>query len=493
MIRKNPNLYEINTRVWIKRFAMGNENFSIADVPREYWLSLKSKGIDAVWLMGIWKTNEETIKKYCFEEGLTREYSKALKDWKEEDIIGSPYAIDSYKINPKLGSEQDLLKVKSTLNELGMNLILDFIPNHFSAASRLLKEKPEIFLTVEKRFYEEDPYTFFKPFEEEEKYFAHGRDPFFPAWQDTAQVNYYSEEARNFMISQLLQITKFADGVRCDMAMLPMNNVFGNTWGSALSDNSFTKPKEEFWKTAIEIVKNYRTDFLFIAEAYWDLEYDLQQLGFDYTYDKKLLDRLIAGDVDEIRAHLNAEESYRKKSVRFIENHDEQRAISSMGKKKSEAAAIITSTIEGLHLYYDGQFEGKKIKLPVQLGREPDEGTIECVAEFYNNLLDITNDDIFHDGFWFMRYPQPVGENDFTYKNLLAWSWRRLDEKRLIVVNFSNVQSRCRLQLELGEYPSSFKLWDLLNKTQYVRSTKEVEELGLYIELAPFAGHIFTY
>ncbi len=493
MIRQNPNIYEINTRVWIKRFSNNGKPVKLVDVPRKYWLSLKEKGMDAVWLMGIWKTNQEIVKQYCFEEGLMHEYSKALKDWKEEDVIGSPYAIDSYELNPLFGETSELVKLKEILNESGLKLILDFIPNHFSAGSSLLKEKPEIFLTVEKKFFEDDPHTFFKPFEDEEKYFAHGRDPFFPAWQDTAQVNYYSEEAREFMISQLLKLTKFSDGVRCDMAMLAMNNVFGNTWAGALSSGFYTKPKNEFWQAAIEIVKNYRTDFLFIAEAYWDLEYELQQMGFDFTYDKKLLDRLLVGDVENIVAHLNAEESYRKKSVRFIENHDEERAMFSMGKKKSKAAAVIISAIEGMHLYHDGQWEGKRIKLPVQLGREPNEQPIECIQDFYDNLLQITNEEIFHNGTWFMRFPQPAGPSDETYKNMLAWSWRWLDENRLVVVNFSNVKSRCRIQLQLKEYPSTFKLWDLLNKVQYVRSSKEVEEIGLYIELEPFSSHIFAY
>ncbi len=493
MIRNNPNIYEINTRVWIKRFYNNGEKITLSQIPKDYWKDLKAKGIDAVWLMGIWKTNPETVKKYCFEENLVREYSKALKDWKEEDVIGSPYAIDSYEINPELGNETDLPKLKSTLNEIGIALILDFIPNHFSAASGLMKTNPDIFLTVEKSFFDADPYTFFKPFEDQEKYFAHGRDPFFPAWQDTVQVNYYSEKAREFMINQLLKITKFSDGVRCDMAMLAMNNVFGNTWSGALSSGFHTKPKDEFWQTAIEIVKNFRSDFLFIAEAYWDLEYELQQMGFDYTYDKKLLDRITSGYVDEIAAHLNAEESYRRKSVRFIENHDEERALNLLGKKKSKAAAVIVSTIEGMHLYHDGQWEGKKVKLPLQLGREPDEPVIECVFEFYKDLLKITDEEIFHKGFWFLRYPQSAGPNDDTYKNMVAFSWRYLNEKRLIVVNFSNEKSRCRIILELQEYPPTFKLWDLLNKVQYVRSKREVEEIGLYVELEPYSAHIFAY
>jgi len=492
-MRGNPNLYEINTRVWIKRFGSPEAPATLGTVPIEYWEDLKNKGMDAVWLMGIWKTSEEATEKYCFVDGLKSEYSKALRDWEDEDVIGSPYAIDSYEVNPELGTEADLLELKRKLNSLGIALILDFFPNHFSAESKLLKERPEIFLSAEKKFYEEDPYTFFKPFPNEEKYFAHGRDPFFPAWQDTVQVNYYSDEAREFMINQLLRLTKLADGVRCDMAMLAMNNVFGNTWGGVLAHAYYSKPKEEFWKLAIDIVKRFREDFIFIAEAYWDLEYELQQLGFDFTYDKKLLDRMLEGSAQEVRAHLNAEESYRRKSVRFIENHDEQRAMTSMGKNKSRAAAVIMSTVEGMHLYYDGQFEGKRIKLPVQLGREPVEKPIECIVEHYKVLLEITNEEIFHSGYWMMRTVESAGEGDDSNKNLIAWSWRWLDEKRLVVVNFSDERSRGRIKLELNEYPRNFKLWDLLNHVQYVRETSEVETMGLYVELAPFKAHIFAY
>jgi len=490
MIRPNPRLYEINTRVWIKRFG---ENINIADIPRGYWLDLKNKGIDAVWLMGIWKTNPETVKKYCFEDWLVHSYKKALKDWKNEDVIGSPYSIDEYEIDPALGNEIDLLKLKRTLNEIGIKLILDFIPNHFSASTSLLKTHPEIFLSASREFFEEDPYTFFKPFDNEEKYYAHGRDPFFPAWQDTIQINYYSDAAREFIINQLLKLTKFADGLRCDMAMLSMNNVFGNTWSGVISDLKIERPKEEFWKLAIEIVKDYRNDFILIAEAYWDLEYELQQMGFDFTYDKRLLDRMLNSSTEEIKSHLRAEDSYQSKSVRFIENHDEERAYSSMGKQKSKAAAIIISTIKGMTLFYDGQFEGKKIKLPLQLGREPFEKEVKCIKDFYNNLLDIVNHNVFHYGEWLLKETESVSPDDLSYKNLLAWCWKFSHHRRLVVVNFSNSKARGRIRLDVREYPPKFKIYDLLNKIEYERKKAEIENVGLFVELDAFQSHIFSF
>ncbi len=391
----NTNIYEINTRVWLRSFDEGGKRAKLTDVPDEFIDYLKNMGFDYLWLMGIWKTPEGVVEKYCLEENLVYNYRQALKDWRKEDVIGSPYSIDSYEINPEIGDQESLLNLKSRLNKKGIKLILDFVPNHFSAKSILIRESPFLFLATDLKYFENDPHTYFQPNEDKPNYFAHGRDPFFPAWQDTIQVNYFSTLAREYMIKVLLNLTKLCDGVRCDMAMLALNNIFRNTWGGVLKSAGFEKPKDEFWKIAIEIIKDFRKDFLFIAEAYWDLEWELQQLGFDFTYDKKLTDRLESGIIPQIKDHLLADSEYQNRSIRFLENHDEVRAISKFGKEKSQAAAIIVSSIRGMHLFYEGQFEGKRIKLPLQLGREPVEFTNNSITEFYTNLLEIISQETF--------------------------------------------------------------------------------------------------
>ena len=169
------------------------------------------------------------------------------------------------------------------------------------------------------------------------------------------------------MTDILLRLTDVCDGVRCDMAMLPLNNVFHNTWLGVLNKHGFVRPDTEFWKDAISVVKRKNPEFIFLGEAYWDLEWNLQQVGFDYTYDKRLTERLAANDLSGVRAHLHAEKSFQLKSVRFLENHDEQRAVTKFGKHRSLAAATVISTIQGMKFYFDGQFEGKKNKLAVQL------------------------------------------------------------------------------------------------------------------------------
>lgn len=492
-MKNNKNIYEINTRVWLRRFDENNTHATLKDVPKEYWQKLNELGMEYVWLMGIWKTNESVIKEYCFEPGLVNEYNKALRDFKEEDVIGSPYAIDSYQINPSIATEDDLLELKEYLNSLGIKLIIDFISNHFSVHSSLIETNPELFLSTSEDFYHRDSHTYFKSKYHDDKVFAHGRDPFFPAWLDTIQLNYFNSATRRFMIDTLKRLTHLCDGVRCDMAMLSLNNVFDNTWSGVLSAGQYHKPSKEFWEECISEVKNVNEKFTFIGEAYWDLEWELQRLGFDYTYDKKLLDRLKVGQISELKAHLMAEKEFQYKSIRFIENHDEERAITLLGSDKSKAATVIMSTIPGMKLYHDGQFEGKRIKLPAQLGREQNEKVNQCTYDFYKKLLRITNSEIFKYGKWEMVDCTSAWEGSRTFNNFLIWKIAFNQRNRIVVVNYSREVSQCRVSLNLSQYPPKFKLKDILNSKTYYRKTEDVMKEGLFIELGPYKCHIFSF
>jgi glycosidase len=484
----NPRILELNTRVWLRK-----KNYkSIVEIPDSVIDEWKELGFDFIWFMGIWKTNKDIVAQYCFEPELVQSYTNALKDWKTEDVIGSPYAIDSYKVNPEIGTETDLLILKKRLNDKGIGLILDFVSNHLSIGSALVKENKEIFLPADEYLFRNDPYTFFKSPYNSREYFAHGRDPLFPPWKDTIQINFFSTEARKFLIDTLVSISTLCDGVRCDMAMLSLNNVFYNTWIGALKKYGYEKPKQEFWTEAINSVKSSKPEFIFIAEAYWDLEWKLQQMGFDFTYDKRLLDRLSGNDIKSIRDHLRADKDFQKKSVRFIENHDEDRAAAKLGKDKSLAAATIISTIQGMILYHDGQFEGKKIKLPLQLAREPFEKEDDRIKTYYYKLLRITKDIIFRDGEWSILEPIPSAESDFSFENLLIWQWKFENRLVLVAINYANTTSRCRVKFETPADKMILNLIDTLNSVSYERSVEEIKEKGLYIELKPYSSHIFS-
>lgn len=488
-MHNNPALYEINTRVWIKRFGKDKK---LPEVPAEYFRELAGKGIDIIWLMGIWETTPRLIEECCFSPELVSAYNKGLNDWKREDIIGSPYSINKYQINPALGTPDDLRALRELLNNMGMKLLLDFVPNHFSAASSLIEDRPEIFLPGDAELLNFDPLTFFRPKHSPEKILAHGRDPFFPAWSDTVQLNYYNPDTRKFMTGELLKLADICDGVRCDMSILQLNNVFTNTWSGVLNKLNYPKPATEFWKDAIAEVKRKKPDFLFVGEAYWDLEWELQQLGFDFTYDKRLMERLLAGDVYGVNGHLDADINYQEKSVRFLENHDEPRAVSTFGKQKSMAAAVVMSTVPGMSFYFDGQFEGKKNKLPLQLGREPLEKECPQLKKYYNDLLNITKNEVFKSGTFKKLEAMPAGEGNYTYEDILCWQWTLGEEKWIIVTNYSDKSSQCRISFRADSPSGKIRLLDNLTGITYPRNTEELLSPGLFVELKAYRSHIFS-
>jgi hypothetical protein len=130
-------------------------------------------------------------------------------------------------------------------------------------------------------------------------------------------------------------------------------------------------------------------DFRFMAEVYWDLEWTLQQQGFDYTYDKRLYDRLREGHARPVREHLHAEMDFQRKLARFLENHDEPRAATTFDPVIHRAAAVITYFIPGLRFFHQGQLEGRLKRISPHLVRAPEEPLDKGLMEFYEELLAI--------------------------------------------------------------------------------------------------------
>ncbi|MBN2444913.1 MAG: hypothetical protein JXJ04_26395 [Spirochaetales bacterium] len=491
-IKNHPVMYEINTRVKIKDFTKNGTPPTLRLIPDSYWQKLGELGIDLIWLMGIWQTSPLACEKYCFTPGLIHDYSESLPDWNYEDVIGSPYAIDTYDVHKNLGTNEDLINLKKKLNAMGMKLILDFVPNHMSACSGLLYQIPEIFMIGDENDRIQRPDSFFAR-DDNEYIFAHGRDPYFDPWEDTVQINCFHDKACSFLTDSLLKIASLCDGVRCDMAMLLLKDIFYKTWKLQLDKRGFIKPHEEFWAIAIKKVRNEYKDFLFIAETYWDTGWQLQQLGFNFTYDKELYDRLRHGSANHIQSHFLADSTYQKKSARFIENHDEGRAVSIFGTKKSKAAAIVITTIQGLTFFQDGQYEGKKKKLPVQLGREWKEPVQKDLIQFYHSLLRIRQSTILQSGKWNLIQPGPAWSGNFTHYNFLIWMWVHNNAYLLITINYSGTKSQCRISLNLPDTSPFIIFNDLLGNMSYRKETRDLLYNGLYIDREGYESHIFYF
>ncbi|MFF3967420.1 alpha-amylase [Streptomyces griseorubiginosus] len=478
-------VHEINTLVWLGELSRRyGRDITLGEVPEEVWDSLVLPGVDTVWLMGVWERSPAGLRIALQDEGLTASFRDALPDVTEADIAGSPYCVRNYVVDPVLGGPEGLAAARARLAARGMGLLLDYVPNHVAPDHPWLTERPDCMIRGSAEDLARDPGGFI---ETGGGICARGRDPYFPPWPDVVQLNAFSEELRTATVETLASIADQADGVRCDMAMLLMNDVFGKTWG----DRAGTAPAEDFWPYVIPRVRERHPRFLFVAEAYWDLEGALQKQGFDHCYDKRLYDRLLHQDADSVRAHLGADLTYQHGLVRFLENHDEPRVAAVVPGDRERAAAVAVATLPGATLWHEGQFEGRKVRPPVFLSRRPQETVDEPLRAFYGRLL--TAAAVVRRGEW--RLVTPVGwpDND-THRRLLAWTWTHTDARHLVVVNDSDGPAQARLPLPWDDLRGRpHRLTDLLDGAVYYRDGDELNDSGLFVSLPAWGCHLLEW
>jgi glycosidase len=243
----------------------------------------------------------------------------------------------------------------------------------------------------------------------------------------------------------------------------------------------------------IAAVRARYPEVILIAEAYWDLEWELQQQGFDFCYDKRLYDRLARDSAESVRLHLLADLRYQERLIRFIENHDEPRAYGIFGPERSRAAAVTVATLPGAKLFHEGQLEGRRVKLPVQLGRRPAETADPELQGFYSRLLEIAKHSVFRDGDW--RLCERSGWPDnASYLNLLGWCRRRGEERWLIVVNLSGFRSQACVRVPWDDLAGqTWRLSDAFSGEMYEREGSEMLATGLFVDLAPWGFHCLRF
>jgi hypothetical protein len=414
---RHPAIYEINTWVWLSSIGSKiGRAVDLGSVPAAEWDAVARFGFEAVWLMGVWERSPASAAISNQNPIFLDDFRRALSDFRPDDNVGSAYSVRRYRVDTHLGGAAGLATARQELARRGIRLILDFVPNHVAPDHPWVVEHPGYFVPGSPEEARDDPGSFVQI---EGRVYAHGRDPYFPPWPDVLQLNAFDVGMRGAAIQTVLAIAEQCDGIRCDMAMLFLNAIFEHTWGLRAG----RLPEIEYWTELIPTVRRSHPDFLFMAEAYWDREWELQQLGFDYCYDKRLYDRLEDGDAEGIRLHLSAEPTYQAKLVRFIENHDEPRAAIAFSGAKEEAAALTATTIPGARLFHEGQFEGRRVRPAVFLGRRPEEHPNEEQRSFYETLLEAIDDSLFHDGEW--RLCDCTGWHDFGTREKLPYFARQ--------------------------------------------------------------------
>ncbi len=423
-----------------------------------------------MWLLGVWQTGDagRTVSRRRPES--QGEFRQALVDFRPADVSGSPFAVREYTVHRDLGGPAALERFRRRLRNRGVRMILDFVPNHIALDHPWVREHPEFFVHGSEDDLAREPQNYLRVATSAgPRVLAHGRDPNFPGWTDTLQLNYRHAGLRQAMAVALRQIGDHCDGVRCDMAMLILPDVITRTWGerSRPADGS-AAVDEPFWPYAIEHTRRHRPDFLFMAEVYWGLEWTLQQLGFDYTYDKRLYDRLREPDAEPIIAHLRAEPEYQRRSVRFLENHDEPRAAATFSPDRHRAAAVLAFLVPGLRFLHEGQLTGRRIGASIHLRRRAPEPIDRELETFYGRLLAIMRREEVRDGQWRLLDRAPAASGAPTWGQLVAFSWELGDRRLLVAVNWGPTRGQGYVRPQFaGLEGSTWLLTDLLDPTSH--------------------------
>ncbi|WOD18619.1 alpha-amylase family glycosyl hydrolase [Paraburkholderia kirstenboschensis] len=481
-----PALYQINTRVWLTELSgeLGR-SATLDDVPDAGLDHLAGLGFDWIWLLSVWQTGPAAQAVSRANPEWRREFAETLPDLGDEDIAGSGFAIQSYTVHGDLGGVEALARLRQRLQQRGLKLMLDFVPNHMAPDHAWIDEHPDYFVAGSETDVVRSPRNYCRvQTKAGPLLLAYGRDPYFDGWPDTLQLNYGNPELQQAMIGELERIAGQCDGVRCDMAMLVLPDVFERTWGIRA---------ELFWPKAIESVRRKHPHFRFMAEVYWDLEGTMQQQGFDYAYDKRLYDRLRDASGEAVRDHLHAGLDYQDKLARFLENHDEPRAAATFAPDTYEAAAVITFLTPGLRFFHQGQFEGRRKRISPHLVRAPLEPVDARLQRFYANLMAVLRQPVFRDGDWSLLKRMPASEGNWTWDCFIAWSWQRADgERRLVAVNYAGNQSQCYVQIPFSDLGGrTVRLKDMMGSAGFDRDGEDLISRGLYLDMSPWGYHVF--
>ena len=323
-----------------------------------------------------------------------------------------------YVADERLGGPAGLAAARAALADRGLRLILDYVPNHVAPDHPWVIEHPEYFVrgtTTTSR--PSRPPGCGRP-----RVLAHGRDPYFPPWPDVVQLNAYSPGA--------------AGGDRADagrhrrpVRRHPLRHGDADDQRHLRPDlgrAGRAAPDEEFWPAVIAELRAGHPDTVLIAEAYWDMEWTLQQQGFEFCYDKRLYDRIVGGDPADVRGHLQADLGYQSRLVRFLENHDEPR-VARRCPPAERAAAVTVATLPGATLWHEGQFEGRRVRLPVFLARRPGRAARPGARRLAPRLVAVVAEQGVRTGAWQLLEAGGWPDNQ-SCRNLIAWSWTPGDD-----------------------------------------------------------------
>ncbi len=506
-----PLLYEINTRCWLAELSLQyGQPITLGNVPDQEISRWSEWGFTHIWLMGVWVGGPRARSQALADARQRSAYDQAVPGWREEDVVGSPYAIAAYQVPASLGGDAGLACFRGRLQHHGLRLILDFVPNHLGLDHPWVTQRPDLFVQSPAPL----PEFFSQQTASGIRWLAHGKDPYFPAWTDTVQLDYRREETHAAMRVLLEAVARRCDGVRCDMAMLLLKDVFARTWNRVPAAGALAPG--EFWREAIHAVRASAPGFLFLAEVYWGLESQLQALGFDYTYDKALYDKLLSRDAAAVHGHIYAmPRKVLAAGAHFLENHDEPRISTILSLAEHRPAALLVLALPGMRLLHEGQLSGARRRLPVQLQRRCSEPEDQAIRDIYEQLLSALKVSAVGCGQGRviealeanpgMQSPSLPGAQpekrraetaiETTAGNLVIVRWDSSEgEFDLAVVNLSSVSVNCSVPVSAeDEQVLQWRVKDMLTAGEYVMCTRQTGMRALTFAVPPHGAQLLHF
>lgn len=477
-------LLEITTRPYLYGLSqkLGRQITTFKDIPETEFQSWKEKGFEWVWFMGVWQIGEYGPQHDRTDPGLKKSFDTVLPGWTNDDVIGSPYSITEYKLNKQLGTEEDLKWLREKLHSYGMKLMLDFVPNHSACDAPTITSKLNFYVRCPQG-QSIDPAKYMS------NGIAYGCGIWCAPWTDVAQYNYADAEFRQHQIDVLKYIASLADGCRCDMAHLIINDEFWNYWQTQLSSWGYSKPSTEFWADAISAVKAVYPNFKFMAESYGDVLSKLHSFGFDWAYDKDPLDKIYSHDVKGYQQYVaNHNLDFFSKTAHFTENHDEPRAIDKFWNwnPAADCATATLLTLPGLRFFNQDQWLGYKNKIDVHLRRAVSENPRSDVFSFYTQLFKVLDTDALKNGQFTQLW---VSGSD----TIPAWKWVSGNQHILVVANFNENTSGGSVVLSDAPGSGNIDVKELMSGTTYQRDAQTLRTSGLYVVLSQYQVQVFQY
>ena len=417
-----------------------------------------------------------------------------LPDLREEDICGSCFAIRAYDVHDDFGGDEALARLRARLDERGLRLMLDFVPNHTAPDHPWVDEHPEYFVARHARSSSpREPQNYSRvETGRGARVLALRARPLLRrlAGHAAAQLRQRRRCARRCSAS-CERIAARCDGVRCDMAMLVLPEVFERTWGIC-GRGARSGPRRS------PRSRQRRPGFLFMAEVYWDLEWTLQQQGFDYTYDKRLYDRLRDG-----HARAGPRAPARRTSTSRSARRASSRTTTSRGRRppspRDDAPGGRRHHLPraGPALLPRGPARGaarRASRCTSAAGRtSPDR---RAVAAFYDRLLALpAADPAVRDGDWqLLGVPRRPGTATGRTDCFVAFAWTlgaatappRRGELRAH-------QGQCYVTLPCPTSTGgTCRLGDLLGDAATSATATSSREQGLYLDMPAWGHHVFA-